>query len=165
MIDGHMLIIEPIGGAGNLPYKLTLLKNSLCVFHTLLDNDEAGRTAYESAEADALIDIKSNTFINCNGSPNTEFEDCLELSVYKDKIDEEYGVNLDCPDFRSNRKWSDRVRQAFLSQGKQWNNGIEARVKYSVANCVKRNPGNALNPHKRGAIDALITSLEAMIGS
>ena len=165
MIDGHMLIIEPIGGAGNLPYKLTLLKNSLCVFHTLLDNDEAGRTAYESAEADALVDIKSNTFINCNGSPNTEFEDCLELSVYKDKIDEEYGVNLDCPDFRGNRKWSDRVRQAFLSQGKQWNNGIEARVKYSVANCVKRNPENALSPHKRGAIDALITSLETMIGS
>ena len=164
MLDGHMLIVEPIGGAGNLPYKLTLLKNSLCVYHTLLDNDEAGRAAYESSESDGLLDIKTNTFTICNGSRNSEFEDCLLLVIYKDEIEEEYGVSLECTEFRGNNKWSDRLRQVFLSQGKQWNNGIEARVKYTVATAVKLNPDNALNPHKRGAIDALVLSLEAMIG-
>lgn len=165
MIDSHMLIVEPIGGAGNLPYKLTLLKNSLCVFHAMLDNDEAGRKAYEDSEAEGLLSIKSNTFINCNGSPNSEFEDCLNVSVYKSKIYEEFGVNLDCAAFRSNSKWSDRVRQVFLSQGKSWNHGIEAKVKYVVANCVKNDPENSLNIHKRSSIDAVVRNVEEMIGS
>ena len=33
LIDSHMLILEQIGGAGNLSYKLSSLKNSLCVYH------------------------------------------------------------------------------------------------------------------------------------
>lgn len=165
MIDGHMLIVEPIGGAGNLPYKLTLLKNSLCVFHTLLDNDDAGRKAYDNSEEEGLLDIKSNTFINCNGSPNSEFEDCLDPAIYHDNVFEEFGVDLNCSEFKGKRKWSDRVSQVFLSQGKQWNNGVEARVKYTVANCVKSNPDNALNNHKRGSIDAVIVNLLRMTGN
>lgn len=164
MIEGHMFIIEPIGGAGNLTYKLSLLKNSLCVYHTFLDNDEAGRNAYNAAELENLIDIKSNTFVNCNGAKNSEFEDCLEPTYYKDKINEEYGVNLDCAEFRGNSKWSDRVRQAFLAQGKPWNNGVESKVKYTIANCVKKNPENALSKYKRNSIDALVASLETMVG-
>lgn len=164
MINSHMFIIDPIGGAGNLSYKLTLLKNSLCVYHTLLDNDDAGRKAYKFAEDELLLDIKSNTFINCNGSLSSEFEDCLNLSIYKDKINEDYGVNLDCSEFKNSRKWSDRVEQAFRSQGKQWNKSVESRVKFTVANCVKENPEDSLNSHKRGSIDALILSLEKMIG-
>jgi len=164
MIDSHMLIVEPIGGAGNLPYKLTLLKSSLCVFHTLLDNDDAGRKAFNDSETEGLLDIKSNTFINCNGSSNSEFEDCLDTNLYINMVYDEFGVDLNCREFRSNKKWSDRVKQAFLSQGKLWNNSVEAKVKYAVANCVKRQPGNSLNSHKRGAIDAVVKNLEKMVG-
>ncbi|GHE22040.1 ATP-dependent nuclease [Halomonas urumqiensis] len=165
MIDSHMLIVESIGGAGNLPYKLTLLKNSLCVFHTMLDNDEAGRKSYNDSEREGLIDIKSNTFINCNGSPNSEFEDCLNSDLYNGRVYDEYGVDLDCAEFRSNKKWSDRVKQAFLSQGKPWSTVVEARVKHVVANCVKSDPENSLNSHKRSSIDAVVRSLERMVES
>ena len=48
-LKDNVLVIEPIGGAGNLSYKLSLLKTSLCETYTLLDNDEAGRTAYEKS--------------------------------------------------------------------------------------------------------------------
>lgn len=165
MIDGHMLIVDPVGGAGSLPYKLSLLKSSLCVYHTLLDYDEAGRKAYDNAVEDGLLDIKTTTFITCNGLPNSEFEDCLDVGAYSETIEEDYGVTLDCQEFKGNRKWSDRMRSVFLSQGKQWNNGVETRVKHTVANCVKKNPGIALNPHRRGAIEALQASLEKLIGS
>ncbi|EIN2542263.1 hypothetical protein LOP50_004545 [Escherichia coli] len=56
------------------------------------------------------------------------------------------------------------MRKAFLAQGKQWNNNVEAKVKYTVANCIKKNPENALSQHKRNSIDALVESLEQMIG-
>ena len=74
-LKNNFLIIEPIGGAGNLSYKLSLLKNSLCATHTLLDGDNAGRTAFAKAEADSLVSIASCTFISCMGMGDAEFED------------------------------------------------------------------------------------------
>ncbi len=162
-MDSHMLIIEQIGGAGNLSYKLSSLNSSLCVYHCFLDNDDAGRQAYEAAEKDGLLSIKTNTFITCNGSPNAEFEDCLNINLYKQKISDTFGVDLSCTQFKGNMKWSDRVRASFLDQGKLWNNGIESKVKYLVAECVSVNPDNALNIHKRNSIDALVKNLETLI--
>ncbi len=163
--NSHMLIIEQIGGAGNLSYKLTSLNNSLCVYHCFLDNDDAGRQAYEAAENDGLLSVKANTFVTCNGSPDAEFEDCLNLDLYQQEVLEKFGVNLGCPQFRGNRKWSNRVGDAFLNQGKIWNKGAESKVKYLVAECVAKNPKAALNQHKRNSIDALVESMEGLIKS
>jgi len=81
------------------------------------------------------------------------------------KVLEKFGVNLGCPQFRGNRKWSNRVGDAFLNQGKIWNKGAESKVKYLVAECVAKNPKAALNQHKRNSIDALVESMEGLIKS
>ena len=162
-LNSHFLVIDEIGGAGNLSYKLSLLSNSLCVYHTFLDNDEAGRDAYDKAEREGLITNKKNTFITCNGSQNTEFEDCLNPEIYRNSIFNEFGVDLNQPAFRSNKKWSDRVKAAFQTNGKRWNDGVESQVKYLVADSVKASPGNCLNTHKRHSIDSLIKSIEALL--
>lgn len=162
-LKNNLLIIEPIGGAGNLSYKLSLLKNSLCATHTLLDGDEAGRAAYAKAEKDTLISIASCTFINCNGMVNAEFEDCYELDVYKDAILSDFGVNLDSSKFRGNGKWSDRLRTVFLDQGKAFTDSVCARAKFSVSGAICKNPKNALGTHKRNSIDALVQALERMV--
>ena len=162
-LNNHLLIIEPIGGAGSLPYKLSLLKNSLCQYHCLLDNDTAGQQAFDRASSDGLLTNKGVTFTVCNGSPQAEFEDCLELNSYKEDVLNEFGVNLDCPEFRNNGKWSDRVRNAFLDQGKRWTESMEVDVKTTVSRSVVKNPAGALNEHKRNSIDALIGTLENLI--
>ena len=162
-ISSHMLVIDEIGGAGNLSYKLTLLSNSLCVYHTFLDNDEAGRAAYDKAESDGIISNKRNTFVTCNGAQNTEFEDCLNLDIYRNQIIEGFGVDLSQPAFRCNKKWSERVKSAFLNDGKRWGDTVESQIKHAVANAVKASPKNALNEHKRNSVDALITSVETLL--
>lgn len=164
-INSHLLILEEIGGAGNLSYKLSTLNNALCVFHTFLDHDDAGREAYKKAESDGILTIKSNTFVTCNGAKDTEFEDCLNVELYKADFYEEFGVNLDHPSFKGNKKWSDRVRSTFLSHGKLWTDKVESAAKLVVANAVKSNPENALNSHKRGSIDALVSSIEHLLKS
>ena len=162
-LNSNLLVIDEIGGAGNLSYKLSLLSNSLCVYHTFLDHDEAGRIAYDKAEDDGLLSNKQNTFITCNGSQNSEFEDCLNVDIYKVAIQHEFGVLLKGAKFRGNKKWSDRVKNVFLDQGKRWNDKVESKVKYIVAEAVKDSPGNALNEHKRNSIDALVKNLEELI--
>ena len=162
-LSSNLLAIEKIGGASNLSYKLTLMKTSLCVHHVLLDNDDAGRIAYQKAIDSGELKIKDSTFINCIGMSDSEFEDCLDLSVYKEDIENTYGVSLNTPDFRTNNKWSDRIRKVFENQGKLWNDNIEAQIKHTVALSVSKNPRIALNSHKRNSIDALVDILERKI--
>ena len=158
-----MLVIEPIGGAGNLPYKLSLMNTALCIYHVLLDNDNAGRQAFDRALNDGLLTVQNCTFINCRGMNDSEFEDCLELSVYADKILDEFGVNINTSRFKSNKKWSDRMKSVFMDQGKRLNERIEGSLKCVVSEAVINNPEVSLDSHKRSSIDALVTALETMI--
>lgn len=162
-LRNNMLIVEPIGGAGNLSYKLSLLRNSLCAVHTLLDGDQAGRNAYMKAELDSLISVANCTFITCNKMTEAEFEDCLNLEVYREAILSEQGVDLTSKKFRGTDKWSVRMRTTFLDQGKQFNDSLLAKAKHLVAAAAVKNPREALNEHKRNSIDAMVSSLERMI--
>lgn len=163
-LQNGTLIIDYIGGAGNLTYKLSFYRNIQCKYHVLLDNDDAGRQSGQTAEEQGLLNVRTVTYTICNGSPNADFEDCLEKSSYKEAIFNEFGVDLDVHEFRSNEKWSDRVADCFHSQGKQWSATIEKRVKLCVASTVSSNPAVTLNTHKRSSIDALVNALDLMIG-
>ncbi|NVD35840.1 ATP-dependent nuclease [Marinobacter lutaoensis] len=164
-LKSNSLVIEPIGGAGNLSYKLSLLKNSLCVTHALLDNDDAGRKAFQKASEDSLLDLPSCTMITCRGMTDSEFEDCLDVKCYEESILNEFGVSLKSASFKSNRKWSDRLKETFMDQGKPWNEGILRRAKNTVASEVSKKPQSSLNEHKRNSVDALVVALEKMIKS
>jgi len=163
-INSNTLVIEEIGGASNLAYKLSMLANALCISYILLDNDKAGIEAYDKALSKGFITAKDCTFITCNGMRESEFEDTLQLNVYIEAIRNKFGVDLDTAKFRNASKWSDRVGVVFRDQGKLWNNSVEANVKYTVAERVNATPRNALNQHKRNSIDALVKSLEIMMG-
>lgn len=163
-IQNGTLIIDYMGGAGNLPYKLSLYRNLQCNYHVLLDNDDAGRRAGQDAETQGLLTVRNTTFIMCNGSPNAEFEDCLEKATYVDAVRQEFGVDLNTPEFRNSKKWSDRVADCFRTQGKQWGDAMEKRVKLCVATALPTDPAIALNQHKRSSIDALVAALNALIG-
>ena len=162
-IQNGTLIIDDMGGAGNLPYKLSFYRNLQCKYHVLLDNDDAGRRSGQEAEIQGLLNTRNTTYTICNGSPNAEFEDCLEKTAYAGAILSEFGVDLNVTEFRGNKKWSDRVADCFRSQGKQWNDTMEKRVKLCVAESLLADPAVALNQYKRSSIDALVTALNSLI--
>lgn len=163
-IKQHHLVIEPIGGAGNLSYKLSLLANALCVTHVLLDHDEAGRKAYEKADAEGTLKIADTTFVNCRGIPSSELEDCFNKEAYEAEVLKEFGVDLNDSAFRGNKKWSDRAKACFEKQGKPWTPRVEAQLKAVVATTIAKKPEEALNPHKRHSIDSLVVAIENKLG-
>ena len=162
-IQNGTLIIDDMSGTGNLPYKLSFYRNLQCKYHVLLDNDDAGRRAGQDAETQGLLNTRNTTYTMCNGSPNAEFEDCLEKATYVEAVLSEFGVDLNVAVFRGNKKWSDRVAECFKSQGKQWNDTMEKRVKFCVAEALPSDPAVALNQHKRSSIDALVIALNSLI--
>jgi len=161
----NLLVIEPISGAGNLSYKLSLLKNSLCLTHSLLDNDDAGRKAFQKASDDALINLPSCTMITCQGMTDSEFEDCIAVDTYKTAVLDTFGVDVNSSAFKSNRKWSERLKSTFMDQGKPWNENILRSAKFMVADQVAKKPNGCLNEHKRNSLDALVVALEKMVRS
>lgn len=161
----HHLVLEPIHGASNLSYKLTTLANALCVTHVLLDNDEAGKKAYDKAIAEKTLRLADATFVNCKGMPLSELEDTFDREVYEDAVLGEFDVVLDDTAFRGNAKWSDRAKACFVKQGKPWGDGVKAQLKAVVAAAVVKNPEAALSIHKRSSIDALVKALERKLHS
>jgi hypothetical protein len=162
-IRGNLLVIETMAGAGNLPYKLELMKNALCSYHVLLDNDNAGRDSYQKAKQAGLVSSKSCTIINCLGMLDSEFEDCIDPAIYQEGILQKYGVDLTTTRFRGNKKWSVRMKAVFMTQGKPWDDTVEKEVKAFVTTAIVNNPTNALHQHKRNSVDALVVALEKLI--
>ncbi|MHC4884594.1 MAG: ATP-dependent nuclease [Planctomycetota bacterium] len=162
-INNNLLVVNEIGGAGKLSYQLTMLNNSLCLYHVFLDHDTAGKEAFRKAQHDSLLGVKNVTFSRCNGSSKSELEDCLDVSVYSDALLDEFGVHTDVPEFRGNGKWSDRMKRVFCAQGKPFEDHDESEVKRVVAEAVKAEPTRALSRHKCHSINALVASLETMI--
>ena len=158
-LQNGTLVIDYIGGAGNLPYKLTFYRSIQCNYYVLLDNDDAGRQAYQAATAQGLLSARNTTFTMCNGSPNAELEDCYQSVAYEQAILREFGVNIRAQEFSTNKKWSERVANCFRSQGKLWNEAVEKHVKAVVATAIIDEHTQALNPHKRASIDALANAL------
>ena len=162
-LQNGTLVIDYLAGAGNLQYKLSFYRSIQCKYHVYLDNDDAGRRAGQLAENQGLLTVRDTTYSLCNGYPDAEIEDCYSKDAYIEAIRDEYGVNLNVSEFRGHAKWSDRLANCFRSQGKQWSEAIEKRVKLTVANALPADPVTALDPHKRSSIDALAASLERLL--
>lgn len=159
----NIFVIEPIGGANKLSYHLRLLKSQLCVTHTLLDNDEAGKSAFVEAEKNQLLATKNCTFINCLGMTQSEFEDIIKPSIYRDILKENFGVDVSSTSFKGREKWSARLKKLFESSGKIYRTADESQAKFLIAEEFIKDPINSLIPEKRSSIDALVTSIEDMV--
>ncbi len=165
-IKNNELAIYYIGGAGNLSYYLSILKAQMCLYHVLLDKDDSANRERDKAEEKKMLDSKNLTQTTCKGMSESEFEDCINSDIYKEKIFKKFGVDLDVKEFRTNkRKWSDRISDCFDDQGKTFNDNKKQAVKNTVASCIEKNLSKALCEHKGNSIKALAKALEVLLES
>ena len=160
-----ILVINAMDGASNLPYKASLLREALCEYHCYLDDDDAGRRSIDAARNDGLLTDAQVNLTICNGMVQSEIEDIYDPDVYRPRVERDFVLSLQVPSFRSNKKWSERMRETFLSQGKQWNDRVKSSVKAAVAEEVIAFPHRALGAHKRGSFDGLVSALTVRLNS
>lgn len=157
------LVLESLVGGSNLSYKLSNLRDAVCITHTFLDYDKCGITSFENASRDGLLIEADVTFAVCNGMKESEFEDILDECIYANLIKNKYGVSISSTKFKGNLKWSYRIRDTFRHQGKHWSTDIENKLKSDISELVEANTNNALNHYKRSSFDALVSALTAKI--
>lgn len=164
-ISNNKLVIKSLGGASNLAHDVLDLKNSMCKFFILMDNDNAGNKALEIAKSKSLITEADYKLTICNGSAESEIEDCIKKEVYEEVLLREFNINLQCKEFRNNKKWSDRIKDVRISRGGKWNDKIELEIKFKVAECVSKcnKSEEILINQKSGFIEGLVETLERML--
>lgn len=167
-LSSNSIVIKSLGGAGNLAHDAADLKNCMCKFVVLLDNDRAGQEAAQKAISNGVLKENEVKYTICNGSPEAEFEDCLQPNVYDKAIMEEFSVNINVTEFRGNKKWSERLKQTFLSQGSRWTDATEKKAKLIVANCISENLNlnnmdDTIITQKAGFLSGLVSIVEEMI--
>lgn len=167
-INSNQLVIKSLGGVGNLNHVLFDLKNNMCKFIVLLDNDKAGNAAADKAIETGFLKDSEVKFTICNGSPEAEFEDCLNKKFYQSLINKDYGVDINKKEFKSNGVWSDRLEKTFISQGSRWNNAIEEKVKSQIAqylfdNITYENINDFIVEQKSTFITGVVDAIESML--
>ena len=130
--------------------------------HAFLDHDKTGKDAYEKARMQGLLTDREMQFTVVPGLKEAELEDLYLLDSYHDAIYHRFGVSLKKKEFKSKKKWSDRVAACFEASARDWNDRVEAEVKNLVADIVKDSPADCLNEHIP-PIDGLADALEARL--
>ncbi|MFA6309253.1 MAG: AAA family ATPase [Clostridia bacterium] len=167
-LNTNSLVIKPLLGASNLSHDLADLKNCICDYFVLLDNDDAGIQASNKAIANGLLDESQIKFTICNGTPKAEFEDCIKTELYKQEVSNKFSVSLNSSSFSGKKKWSEKMKNAFLNQGATWNEDIEKKVKLIVAEAIPDNIENihdVLIKQKSGFLESVVLALEKMISN
>ena len=154
------LVIDSLDGATNLSYKLSLLRNALCNFHCFLDGDKEGLKAIQKAKDANLLESYASNVTACNGMTETEFEDLIDVNLYKKEFLEKYNVDVTKNKPKGNPKWSEKLKSISYNQGQAWNDKLESSMKSTIAELVEKNPSKALNPHHQNIILSLIDTIE-----
>lgn len=159
IINGNM-VIDIIGGAGNLSYKASLHDAHLCKVAVFIDNDKSANDAYNSAIVSGIVNPSNTFFASVQGMEESELEDCYLLDVYKDEI-EKFGVVLNNRLFKNNKKkWSDRMKDVFRAHGKRWDENTKTEIKHTVANLAAAYPANPIDDRKTECINGLVVYIE-----
>ncbi len=162
-IKNGSLAFDSLIGGTNLSYKLCLLRDSICLYHVFIDDDQCGRESYKKAKDGGLLEDGQINLAKARGRSESEIEDLFSPEVYRAALENKYHISLLIPKFRGKKKWSERVKNVFNAHGKPWDDSILKNIKYMVANQVSSNPQNAINNQDKMIIDSLIASLESRL--
>ncbi len=163
-ITANRLAIMPMGGTGGLTYYLTLVNQLIGQAVVFMDSDEAAQNAIKKASGQNLIDNHNYLLCTCKGMKHAEFEDSIDIDIYRQAVKDEFDVNLDTGKMKNkSKKWSDKVKEIFNDEGKLWDENVEKRIKYVVASCVKKSAGKAVDDTKCEVINNLVSIIEAKL--
>lgn len=154
--DSGKFAIDHMGGSTNLAYKASLYKTLLCNVIVFLDNDNTGRFAKDHALKKGIINETEYLLSNCRGMKNSEIEDLIKCDTYSSMLSDDYSVRIDVSKFKHNKDvWSNRLKDTFHEQGKDWSDQLEMTIKGKIAKEVEKRGLESLDEHKEHTIDKL----------
>lgn len=170
-IASGSVAFEAIGGASKLRHALSQLQASLCNYYVVLDDDADARRAFSEAETEGLASQSNTSFFKCLGLSEAELEDMYIETLYAPYFKDKYSVDVTGVQFKSKKKWSERIRNGFRRSGKSsgsgdaWPEREEIADKRAIAELAAASPHDALLPARASVMDAIISAIETELTS
>jgi len=153
------IVFEQLGGAGGLSYKAAMYRNQICRVRCVLDDDDAGRTAFESVKSVGLLDTRDVNFTSMTGKKDAELEDLWDVDFIRNYLKTSWQVEIVALGNADKLKWSSRMRLHFKRCGKELSASTLMKVKAGLADAIKSDPrgacGTDLPPPIRSLADGL----------
>lgn len=138
-LQNNKLNIVDMGGASNLKYKCSFYASLMCKYFAIVDGDKCGIDSLNEAIQKGLLSQLNSAVLCAYGDKKeSEFEDYIKKELYSKLILDKYGINIDCHSFKGcKKKWSDRLKDTFLSHSKLFSETIESDIKYELAKKIE----------------------------
>lgn len=164
-LNDKLMTITNVHGCSKISPLLSYVKDCICKYHIVLDNDSTARSEYQKLIDRKQISTSDVTFWTFSGFAEAEIEDLFNPEVYMEKIKMGYGFSSDGLNFlcKTNAKWSDRMRTFFSSQGVVWDEKTELNVKSIVADCVADKGLSAILSCRDSVFSALASKVEHLL--
>jgi putative ATP-dependent endonuclease of the OLD family len=164
LVDEGRIAFDQLEGAGNIVYKVSLLRNQVTTPIIILDDDSAGRVSGKKAENEGGIDKRFIFYCKRPRASESELEDLLNQECYLDLVRRKHGVTIDQLAFQElPGKWSARMKETFEISGKSWSSQVEQQVKQTVAESVKSNPQIAVSPKSMTLLNSICCAIENIV--
>ncbi|MGJ0534301.1 ATP-dependent nuclease [Methylocystis sp.] len=157
--DGR-LGIDVLRGAGNLAHRVRMHTEAVSRVHAFLDNDRAGKDAFEKAKRAGLMLDSQVNFAAVGGKTESELEDLYKEEVYADIIRQETGLDWIKTGPDKNAKWADRLRNLLRRAGKPHDDTAVFAIKLRVAAAAKELGLDSIHESKNLPIMSLLGSLK-----
>jgi predicted ATPase len=154
------LAIDVLRGAGNLGHRVRMHTEAVSRIHAFLDNDRAGKDAFEKAKRAGLMVDSQVNFAAVAGKTESELEDLYKEEVYADIIRQETGLDWLRTGPDKNSKWADRLRNLLRRAGKPYDDTAIFAIKLRVAVAAKELGLNSIHESKNLPIMSLLGSLK-----
>ena len=138
-LQNNKLNFVDMGGASNLKYKCSFYASLMCKYFAIVDGDKCGTDSLNEAIQKGLLSSLNSAVLCAYGNKKeSEFEDYIKKELYNKVIFDKYGVDINCASFKGcKKKWSDRLKDAFLCHSKLFNEAIESEIKYELAKIIE----------------------------
>lgn len=160
------LVWGSVGGAGNIPYLLTILRQSVASPVLIADDDRAGREAINRAQAEGKLPSRNIFLLSMPGLKEAELEDHFDQRHYWSELEAWVGATLDLAAFEAlDAKWSARMKIVSGRAHKIWNDSIEEEIKAKLAHWVAEDPLTRVQAASLESFRGIAQAIVQMIGA
>lgn len=161
-LQDRELVVKEIDSASKLDYYMYLLRGEVCKVFVCFDNDESGNKSIMKQVERKLLLPNDYFILKCEGRSESELEDIIKVDVYSKYVYDTYGVNLSNKKFRTKKKWSDRLKEAFNYDGKNLDDSVLKDIKVKIVELVLENNDSFIEQNLH-SINSLINRLNEVL--
>ena len=165
-LDDGSLAIADLQGTAKIIYRLSTYHAAVTNVILLVDDDKAGRECLSKATKEAKLHERFQFRWKREGITDTEVEDLISTGIYWETLQNECGAILNQSAFRlSSEKWSVRMKRAFESAGKPWNDSVESNAKVLVGARVSVATGDPIEPAHRTLVQNVFGAVNNLVSA